>query len=280
MPFPQTAVAGTATRPLVTVPADAFAFPAMARMNRLRIRHLGVTDATGRVVGALSARDLLRLRAEGSIELGDEIDQAADVHDLAGAWAKLPQVVAGLVGEGLSGNEIATLISHQLGILTQRAAVLAEQRVRKEGYGEAPCPYVLAVLGSAGRGESLLAMDQDNALICADGAEPADCDRWFTAPVRTWPTSSTRSACPTAREVWMAKNPEWRGSHPRGANASASGSSDRSLPDLLSVDIFFDMRACTATPASQICCGGKPRCRQGEERRCCWWSRPERARQG
>ena len=104
-----------ATRPLVTVPADAFAFLAMARMNRLRIRHLGVADATGRVVGALSARDLLRLRAEGSIELGDEIDQAADVHDLAGAWAKLPQVVAGLVGEGLSGNEIATLISHQLG---------------------------------------------------------------------------------------------------------------------------------------------------------------------
>jgi len=34
-------------------------------MNRLKLRHLGVTDENGKVVGALSARDLLRLRAEG-----------------------------------------------------------------------------------------------------------------------------------------------------------------------------------------------------------------------
>ena len=238
----QTAVAGTATRPLVTVPADAFAFLAMARMNRLRIRHLGVTDATGRVVGALSARDLLRLRAEGSIELGDEIDQAADVHDLAGAWAKLPQVVAGLVGEGLSGNEIATLISHQLGMLTQRAAVLAEQRVRKEGYGEAPCPYVLAVLGSAGRGESLLAMDQDNALICADGAEPADCDRWFTALGAHVADILHQVGVPYCKGGVMAKNPEWRGSVSTWRQRIGQWI-ERSKPsDLLSVDIFFDMR--------------------------------------
>ena len=86
-------------------------------------------------------------------------------------------------------------------MLTQRAAVLAEQRMRKEGYGDAPCPYVLAVLGSAGRGESLLAMDQDNALICADGAEPAMPIGGLRRSARTWPTSCTRSACPTAREA-------------------------------------------------------------------------------
>ena len=41
--------------------------------------------------------------------------------------------------------------------------------MRKAGLGEPPCPYALAVLGSAGRGESLLAMDQDNALVFAEG---------------------------------------------------------------------------------------------------------------
>ena len=77
------------SRPLVTVPADAFAYLAVSRMNRLKVRHLGVTDETGDVVGALSARDLLRLRAEGGVLLGDEIDQAAMCTISARAWAKL-----------------------------------------------------------------------------------------------------------------------------------------------------------------------------------------------
>ena len=49
-------------------------------MNRLRIRQLGLTDDVGNVIGALSARDLLRLRAEEAVELDDEIGQAKDVH--------------------------------------------------------------------------------------------------------------------------------------------------------------------------------------------------------
>ncbi len=52
------------SQPLATVPGDALAYIAIGRMNRLGIRHLGVTDEAGRVVGALSARDLLRLRAK------------------------------------------------------------------------------------------------------------------------------------------------------------------------------------------------------------------------
>jgi CBS domain-containing protein len=237
-----TAVGGTATRPLATVPADAFAFLAMARMNRLRIRHLGVTDATGRVVGALSARDLLRLRAEGSIELGDEIDQAADVHDLGAAWAKLPRTAAGLLGEGLSGIEIAALISHQLGALTQRAAVLAEQRLRNQGHGEAPCRYAVAVLGSAGRGESLLAMDQDNALIFADGVEGEGPDRWFAALGVHVADILHQVGVPYCKGGVMAKNPQWRGSVSAWRQRIGQWI-ERSKPaDLLSVDIFFDMR--------------------------------------
>ena len=75
--------------PLATVPADAFAYLAVSRMNRLKVRHLGVTDEAGMVVGALSARDLLRLRAEGGVLLGDRIDLAADVNDLGRAWGSV-----------------------------------------------------------------------------------------------------------------------------------------------------------------------------------------------
>lgn len=166
------------SKPLVTVPRDALAYVAVGRMNRLQIRHLGVTDDSGRVVGALSARDLLRLRAGGAIELGDELATANDVHDLGQSWTKLTQVVADLLEDGLSAREIAEVISQNVIEMTRRAAELSQAAMAAGGQGGPPCAYAVAVLGSAGRGESLLAMDQDNALVYADDA-PAGADRWF-----------------------------------------------------------------------------------------------------
>ena len=119
------------SRPLAAVPADAFVYRAIGRMNRLKTRHLGVVDESGSVVGALSARDLLRLRAGEAISLGDEIDDAADAHALALAWAKLPQVAESLRAEGLSGRDIAEVISRELGALTRQAAVIAERIMRE-----------------------------------------------------------------------------------------------------------------------------------------------------
>src|SRR4029079_14937066 len=87
------------SRPLVAVPAEAFVYLAIGRMSRLKIRHLGVVDQRGRVIGALSARDLLRLRAGDAVSLGDEIEHAADVPDLGRAWARLPRVAASLITE-------------------------------------------------------------------------------------------------------------------------------------------------------------------------------------
>ena len=166
------------SQPLRTVPSDAFAYVAVARMNRLRVRHLGVTDAMENIIGAISARDLLRLRAESAVELGDEIEQSADVHELARAWAKLPRVAAELLQEGLSARQIAAVISHCCCSATGRAVAMAEALMKTDGRGEPPAAYAFLVLGSAGRDERLLAMDQDNALISADDA-PEQADHWF-----------------------------------------------------------------------------------------------------
>ncbi len=231
---------GAASRPLAAVPADAFAFLAMARMNRLRIRHLAVTDEAGRVIGALSARDLLRLRAEESLELGDAIEVAEDVPGLVQAWARLPRVAASLLAEGLSGLEIAALVSHQVRALTGRAAALAERRLVDEGRGPAPCPYALAVLGSAGRGESLLAMDQDNALIFADTDDPA-ADAWFAALGTHVAGILHEVGVPYCRGGVMARNPQWRGTVSQWRDRVGHWIGRSRPSDLLSVDIFFDL---------------------------------------
>jgi len=235
-------VARIMSRPLACVPADAFVYLAIGRMNRLKIRHLGVTNEQGEIIGALSARDLLRLRAEGALLLGDEIDQAADVPALARSWAKLPQVAAGLMAEELSGRHVAALISRRLGALSQRAVALAEQRMRAEKRGEPPCSYAVAVLGSAGREESLLAMDQDNALVFSDGAPGGAEDQWFAALSVHMADILHEVGVPYCQGGVMAKNPLWRGSLTTWLRRIEGWISRSSPRDLLSVDIFFDLR--------------------------------------
>jgi CBS domain-containing protein len=231
-----------ASHPLSVVPADAFVYRAIGRMNRLNVRHLGVVDEAGRVIGAVSARDLLRLRAGTAVALGDEIDAAKDVHGLAAAWSKLPRVAAALVTEGVPAREGAAVISRELGALTRQAAVIAQARMRELGRGDPPCPYAIAVLGSAGRGESLLAMDQDNALVFASGIPGGPEDAWFEQLGGHIADILHEVGVPYCQGGVMAKNAQWRGSVATWQERIADWIR-RSKPEhLLSVDIFFDMR--------------------------------------
>ena len=157
------------SRPLAHVPADAFVYLAIARMSRLKIRHLGVTDER-HDHWALSARDLLRSQARHELLLRDEIDEATSVAELARTWAELPAVVARPVGGGCSraGDRGFDLARHPGAHAACRGPCRREHAANWKG--DPPCGYALAVLGSAGRGESLLALDQDNALVFASGA--------------------------------------------------------------------------------------------------------------
>jgi DNA polymerase-3 subunit epsilon/CBS domain-containing protein len=234
-------VSDIASRPLAAVPADAFCYLAVSRMSRLGVRHLGVVDAHGVVVGALSARDLLRLRGGGEISLGDEIEEANSVPELARAWARLPRVAAALIGDEVGGRAIAAVVSRQLCALTARAAVLAERRMHEAGRGAPPCSYAMTVLGSGGRGESLLAMDQDNAVVFADGAPGGSEDAWFTELSVHVADILHEVGVPYCKGGVMAKNAQWRGSAATW-RARVATWIDRSNPaDLLAVDIFFDM---------------------------------------
>jgi DNA polymerase-3 subunit epsilon/CBS domain-containing protein len=229
-------------KPLTAVAADDFVYRAISGMSRLKFRHLGVTDDAGRIVGALSARNLLRLRAGEAVSLGDEIDHAADAHDLGRAWARLPLVAASLVVEGVGGRDIAAVISRELGAATRAAAVIAERRMHDAGHGAPPCPYAVAVLGSAGRGESLLAMDQDNALVFAEGDPGGENDRWFEILGGHVADILHEIGVPYCKGGVMAKNPQWRGSVATWRERVADWIRRSRPEDLLSVDIFFDLR--------------------------------------
>jgi CBS domain-containing protein len=235
-------VGGLASRPLVSIRAAAFAYRAIGRMDRLKIRHLAVRDEDNRLAGVVSARDLLKLRASAAINLSDAIEVASSADALAAAWARIPSVAQSLIAEDIDAPVIAEIVSEELRAMTRRAAILAELEMATEGRGAPPCPYTVLVLGSGGRGESLLAADQDNAILFADGEPDGPQDRWFAALGEKIATALDRAGIPLCKGGVMARNAAWRGS----LDTWSSRVSDwvrRSRPaDLLNVDIFYDMR--------------------------------------
>jgi DNA polymerase-3 subunit epsilon/CBS domain-containing protein len=229
------------SRPLITVPADSFAYVAIARMRRLRVRHLGVIDGRNDIVGAVSARDLLRIHGEPAVLVGDEVAQAEDVQSLSKAWTRLQLAVAAMISD-VTARELAGLISQVLGEVTARATLLAERTLRRRGLGEPPCAYAAFVLGSAGRGESLLAADQDNALVFARGDPDGPEDRWFASLGSEMANILQAAGIPYCPGGVMARNAGWRGSVATWERRIDSWINRSSPQGLLSVDIFFDMK--------------------------------------
>lgn len=231
-----------ATRPLASVAGGAFVYRAIGRMDRLRLRHLAVRDEQERLAGMISARDLLRLRAGSAITLDDAIGAAATPREMARAWAQLPVVARNLVAEELDARTVAGVISEEIRIMTRRAAELANQAMAEAGRGGPPCRYALMVLGSGGRGESLLAADQDNAIVYATGAPDGPEDRWFAELGAHIAETLDAAGIPFCNGGVMAKNPPWRGSLETWRERVLHWVGRSRPEDLLNVDIFYDQR--------------------------------------
>ncbi len=210
-----------ASRPLATVPEGAYVYRAIGRMARLNVRHLGVVSEDGRLVGALSQRDLLRLRSGDAVALGDAVDAATSPAALAAAWARVPAAARRLREDGVPALTIAGVISREIGAMTRRAAELAETRLGAAGLGPAPSAYAVLVLGSGGRGESLLSPDQDNAVVWADDVPEAE--PWFARFGAELAQILDQAGIPCARAAsWRASPASAARSRP-GRRASTAG---------------------------------------------------------
>ena len=233
-----TTVSSIMSAPVQSMRGDEMLYRALGRMDRLGLRHLCVADPSGVPIGMVSQRDLLHHRASAAAELGDAVACANDGAALAAAHSRLTDVAAGLESEGLGGDDAARVVSNEVRALTRRAAEIAAAEIEREGYGPAPAPWCVLILGSGGRGESLLSADQDNALVHAGSEED---DGWFAAlgsRVADLLDEAGVRRCPGGI---MASNREWRGSLATWRERVA-GWLRRSRPDdLLHVDIFYDL---------------------------------------
>jgi signal-transduction protein with cAMP-binding, CBS, and nucleotidyltransferase domain/DNA polymerase III epsilon subunit-like protein len=231
-----------ATYPVITAPSDTYLYRGLGLMARRNLRYLGVSAPDGSLAGIFTLRTLLRERALALLTVGDEIASATTATDLAQVQAALHRLAGGLLADGLAAPEVAAVIAAEGRAMTARAAELAEAEMKAQGHGSSPAPYAILVLGSGGRGESLLAPDQDNALVVAEdytgdlGAE----DDWFARFAHRFTEILDQAGIPLCKGGVMARNRAWRRTVSEWDRQLADWAARPVPQNLLNVDIFYD----------------------------------------
>ena len=142
--------------------------------------------------------------------------------------------------EGLEATEIGAIIAAEICALTERAAQIAEAEMFEAGRGRPPEPYAVLVLGSAGRGDSLLSADQDNAIVFGSGDPLGPEDLWFSQAGSRIADILYAVGLPYCPGGVMAKNPGCRHDL-AGWRKTVAGWIETADPAAaLASDIFFD----------------------------------------
>lgn len=231
---PESPLSAAMSAPLIATQEDSPLWRAIALLRTHRLRHLPVLDREGRCSGILH-------RAETLAAAAGRLVQHLDL--LSGDAAAVKQAQAGLAAalldEGLPAIEVVSLVSEVNLDLHRR--VLAEALAVS---GPPPVPVTLLVMGSVGRGESLLRPDQDNGLIL--GAYPdedhATVDAWARGFAEHVNAGLDAVGFPLCKGGVMARNPLWRKRLGEWDAQFRLWAERRSGAALLFADIAFDFR--------------------------------------
>jgi signal-transduction protein with cAMP-binding, CBS, and nucleotidyltransferase domain len=234
-----TKVSDLMASPVITVCEDDFVFIALGRIERRGIRHLVVVDGVSRAVGMVTPRGLLKVRVGDTLRLGDEIDAAHDAQELGHVRSQLPELARQLLAEDVGALGTASVISAVYCDLTRRAWDLAVATLQDEGKGAPPAPYSVLVLGSGGRGESLLKPDQDNAIVHLGDV---DADGWFKDAAARMSATLDAAGVPFCKGNVMASNADWRRSLDGWRGEIGHWVKSHDPEALLMTDIFFDLK--------------------------------------
>jgi CBS domain-containing protein len=231
--------------PVATIAADQPLYQAIGRMRRLGLRHMPVVDDAGALAGMLYLHDALTLANEGLVEQIDRLTHEETLDGLRQVKAAQVQLAADLLDDRVPTPEIQGLISwlnNDIGrrVLAQNVAALAA-----EGWGEPPVPFSAIVMGSGGRGESLLAPDQDNGFILADYPDAAHgrIDPFFIELAERMTTQLDALGFPVCRGGVMAVNPVWRKTGSQWQAQIARWMGLRSDVALQLCDVLFDFQS-------------------------------------
>jgi len=230
------AVSTIMTADIFTLSADQAAFDALVEMTRRQIHHLPIAQRDGKLLGIITASDIMQQHSLNTVALAGTIRRCQSVDELVEASRQLPELQLQFIGSGMIADHLTRALSAVTDAISQRLLELAEAEL-----GEPPVPYAWLVCGSQARREQTTVSDQDNALLIDDAMKPED-DAWFAKLARFVSDGLARCGFEYCPGEVMATNPKWRRplSGWRGYFDSWINSPEPMA--LMHSSIFFDMR--------------------------------------
>jgi CBS domain-containing protein len=220
----------------LTIPSTALAVEAMLEMLGLNVHHLPVVNGD-KLLGLVSSGDLMRLETANPVFLVGDIAKQASAEGLAKVTARLPLLVAQLVEQDASADEIHRLVTAVSDAATHRLLQLAEAEL-----GAPPVPYEWLVLGSQGRYEHGLGSDQDHVLLLDDAATPEH-DAYFARLAELVTLGLEACGYPRCTGEVMAVNPRWRQTVKAWNADFHHWMTEPDAEAVLRAQIFFDFRS-------------------------------------
>ena len=156
------------TRDMITISSETFAYDALMIMTRESIRHLPVME-NNRIIGIVTAGDLIRQEGRNSAYLTGAIKKARDIETLKSSSAAVPQLQLQLVNMGATADHVGKGVTAITSAITRRLIEMA-----MENLGPAPVPFSWVAAGSQARREQTSLTDQDNGLVLHNDVTDAD----------------------------------------------------------------------------------------------------------
>lgn len=232
------------TAPVLTIDEDDYLYEAVGFMRRHGLRHMPVAGAEGRLSGMLYLHDALAVAAQGLVAHIDDLTHEASFDGLQAVKRAQAKLAHDLLLEHVPAPEIQQLISGLNNDIYRRVLKLCLAEMAAEGWGPPPVAFACLVMGSGGRGESLLFPDQDNGFILADypDSEHARVDHYFIDLALRMTARLDTVGLPLCRGGVMAINPVWRKTLPQWRQQIDIWLNRRHEVMLQLCDVFFDFR--------------------------------------
>ncbi len=227
--------------PVHHVPAHTTCFEAMIEMMRRRCHHLAL-KRHGRIVGLISAHDIMVLQGTSPLSLLRDILDQERIEGLYPLAGKTLQVVRSLIGEGAKASHVNRVITLLNDHLLERMLDLLVGRL-----GQPPVPFCWLAMGSEGRKEQTFRTDQDNGLIYRDpesSSEAAQAEEYFKSFGRQAIEHLIACGYPACKGDIMASNPNWRQPLSIWRGNFEAWILHPRPKDILHATIFFDFRPC------------------------------------
>lgn len=201
-------VRNIASGPVKRISSSALCFDALLQMMNQQVHHLAVENE-GRIVGMMTAHDIMVQQGTSPISLFREIVAQRSISGLYALSEKIPAIVGTLIYEGAKANNITRLVAVLNDHIVSRVLSLLVEEI-----GPAPHRWCWLMMGSEGRKEQTIKTDQDNALIYEDPGDDWESVKKAKLYFRRLGNEAIKhlEACgyPLCPGDMMASNPTWR----------------------------------------------------------------------